>query len=279
MPGELDTAPILEAAFGANSVFRRVEDVKARDMAMVEAFSMADIALPASRTGASPSRRATIIEDALAARVDLVVPGVAFDATTAASATARASTTDWPARADAAADAARSRAGDRRCVPGRACFRPPARAARGARPVLTPCSRLVRVPATLPSTRHRRAKQNKTRNAPYTLSTVRSPTAAARPMRANEARINVIYHAGVENANGDLRDQVIRRPRPPQLHRGPPGSTFCPVPPHPRGFITREPRPRTSRPRRRHHTPDEHPLAQDVLRVLERILRDTGRAS
>ena len=60
MPGEFDTAPILEAAFAANKrVFLpRVEDVKARDMAMVEAFSMADIeAFPRSNWGiAEPPR-------------------------------------------------------------------------------------------------------------------------------------------------------------------------------------------------------------------------------
>mgnify|MGYP001470361193 CR=1 FL=1 len=76
MPGELDTAPILEAAFAANKrVFLpRVEDVKARDMAMVEAFSMADIeAFPRSNWGIAEPPRDDNREDALAARVDLVV--------------------------------------------------------------------------------------------------------------------------------------------------------------------------------------------------------------
>ena len=102
MPGELDTAPILEAAFAANKrVFLpRVEDVKARDMAMVEAFSMADIdAFPRSNWGIAEPPRDDSREDALDARVDLVVvPGRLghgagfYD--------------NWLARADAAADAA-----------------------------------------------------------------------------------------------------------------------------------------------------------------------------
>ena len=75
MPGELDTTPILEAAFAANKrVFLpRVEDVKARDMAMVEAFSMADIdAFPRSNWGIAEPPRDDSREDALDARVHVL---------------------------------------------------------------------------------------------------------------------------------------------------------------------------------------------------------------
>ena len=110
MPGELDTAPILEAAFAANKrVFLpRVEDVKARDMAMVEAFSMADIdAFPRSNWGIAEPPRDDNREDALAARVDLVVvPGVAFDAENGRLGHGAGFYDNWLARADAAADAA-----------------------------------------------------------------------------------------------------------------------------------------------------------------------------
>ena len=110
MPGELDTAPILEAAFAANKrVFLpRVEDVKARDMAMVEAFSMADIeAFPRSNWGIAEPPRDDSRANALEARVDLVVvPGVAFDADNGRLGHGAGFYDNWLARADAAADAA-----------------------------------------------------------------------------------------------------------------------------------------------------------------------------
>ena len=110
MPGELDTAPILEAAFAANKrVFLpRVEDVKARDMAMVEAFSMADIAeFPRSNWDIAEPPRDDSRADALDARVDLVVvPGVAFDCDNGRLGHGAGFYDNWLARADAAADAA-----------------------------------------------------------------------------------------------------------------------------------------------------------------------------
>ena len=110
MPGELDTTPILEAAFAANKrVFLpRVEDVKARDMAMVEAFSMADIAeFPRSNWDIAEPPRDDSRADALDARVDLVVvPGVAFDCDNGRLGHGAGFYDNWLARADAAADAA-----------------------------------------------------------------------------------------------------------------------------------------------------------------------------
>ena len=109
MPGELDTTPILEAAFAANKrVFLpRVEDVKARDMAMVEAFSMADIdAFPRSNWGIAEPPRDDSREDALDARVDLVVWSWGYDGRSGRLGHGAGFYDNWLARADAAADAA-----------------------------------------------------------------------------------------------------------------------------------------------------------------------------
>jgi 5-formyltetrahydrofolate cyclo-ligase len=110
MPGEFDTKPILEAAFAARKrVFLpRVENIKKREMVLVEAFSMADVKdFPRSNWGIPEPPRGEARPDALEALVDLVVvPGVAFDGEGGRLGHGAGFYDNWIARADAAAAAA-----------------------------------------------------------------------------------------------------------------------------------------------------------------------------
>ena len=108
--GELATRPLLEAAFAAKKrVFLpRVDDVKTRQMTMLEAYSLEDVdAFAPSDWGIPEPPSGEGRADALDVGVDfVVVPGVAFDADRGRLGHGAGFYDNWLARADAAADAA-----------------------------------------------------------------------------------------------------------------------------------------------------------------------------